>query len=87
MRTFKYVCFEIASSIDVPRPLSNDLLWVFLLQNIDAERKKMSQSGWNICVCQIFYCKYKLMHETLFSRTVYHIVNKVLLQCLLLIYS
>ena len=35
----------------------------------------MSQSGWNNCVCQIFYSKYKQMSETFFSRTVFHIIN------------
>ena len=66
--------------IDVPRPLSNDL-GVFLLQNIDAERKK-SQVGWNICVIvNINTCLNP------FFRSVYYIVNKVTLQSLLLIYK
>ena len=30
---------QLHACIDVPRPLSNDL-WVFLLQNIDAEHEK-----------------------------------------------
>ena len=43
----------------------------------------MSQSVWNICVCQSFYSECKLIHEILFIEQHINIVNTVTHQSVL----